>query len=152
MEGHREFQALNCTTALRTGSGVLYVRLFVQTPVLMIEAISYTPPVTSRELLGSDQKSKYLFSVSCCCFDLGASSGGSFCASRRVIHPCDCLMKHPTKRLCLTKTGNIEVAHFANWARRHRFQAVNIAILSKIAYCCNCLSPYCFFFSFHRKN
>jgi len=63
MEGHSNFKALNCIAALQTSSSFLYSCLFVPMPALTIEAINYTSPVMSCELLGKDQKFRYLFSV-----------------------------------------------------------------------------------------
>ena len=153
MEGHSNFKALNCIAALQTSSSFLYSCLFVPMPALTIEAINYTSPVMSCELLGKDQKFRYLFSVFLLLIWF-AEQGfwGIIFAAHRVIHPCDCLMKYPATQLYLAETENIEMVHFANWARRYWFQAVKIVILLKIASFSGYLSPYYFFFSLYRKN
>lgn len=140
---------LNPITALQTSCSFLYLCLFIWMPALMIEAINYTSPVMSYELLGNDQKLKYLFSVLLLLFWFGQCGFWRIVfASLSVIHPCDCLMKYPAIQLYPAETGNVEMVHFANWARRYWFQAVKIVILLKIAYFCGYLSPYCFFFFF----
>lgn len=151
IKGHKDFKALNCITAPQ--ASFICLCLFVWMPALMIEVISYTIPVMSCELLGNDERLKYLFSVLLLLFWYGQWSFWRISlVSHRVDQPCDCLMKYSAIQLFLAKTGNIEMVRFVNWAGRYWFQAMKIVILEQTAYFCGNLSSYCFFFSFHRKN
>lgn len=107
MKRHRDFKALNCITALQTSCSFLYLCLFIWMPAIMIEAINYTSPVMSYELLGNDQRLKYLFSVLLLLFWFGQRGFWRIVfASRSVIHPCDCLMKYSAIQLYPAETGN----------------------------------------------